>query len=101
MERDQFLQEVQEALDVWGDILKISFARVDDRKDVDFTVQFSDQSKENMFLFDGPGGTLAITKNNNVSFDQAERWTLKGMKERLGSFHFFTVAVHEFGHLLG
>lgn len=69
---------------------------------------------------DGPGGTLAVTRlvyndgwgqcvwlddanidETDVVFDSAENWSVSSFNYTSTAFHFQTVAVHEFGHVMG
>ena len=42
----------------------------EDRDSADFTIRFTDQSRTNDFLFDGPGGVLAKATAKSLEFDE-------------------------------
>lgn len=102
MNRDEMMSELTNALSQWTEVADMSFIQVEKREDCDLSIRWTDQSRTNDFLFDGPGGTLAKATRDNLEFDAAERWELQS-NEDAPSTHFFflPVALHELGHVIG
>lgn len=73
-------REIQKALNVWGDVSKLSFTEV--RSDGDIVISFMSASHGDDYPFDGPGGILAHAffpmKSSPIGgdahFDAAEQW---------------------------
>jgi len=102
MNRDEMMKELLDCLGQWGAACGITFTPTADRQAADLTIGFGDQSRENEFLFDGPGGTLAKANKGFLEFDAAERWTVPF--DASGPAHHFcfkAVCLHELGHCVG
>jgi len=124
--RDKTLSAIQDALDVWTAATGVSFApaapaAVDaDGDDIDdaaalagvrLTISWEDRTAANDFVFDGPGGALAVATPSSVILDSSEFWELDDAphpRRKLGGDAFFDpyfrlepVLLHEIGHVLG
>jgi len=102
MDRDQMLNELTNALSQWMEVAEITFVQVESKDEAQLQIRFTDQSRTNDFLFDGPGGTLAKATKDILEFDASERWELQTAVDPLSHhFMFLPVALHELGHVIG
>jgi len=109
MDRDEYLKEIDNALNQWGKCVGIKFKRGDRKFKSRLNISFSDQSSENKFLFDGKGGELARAGHEEkgsvgyIKFDCAEKWYTQSQKARRGKddYGILPVVLHEMGHIMG
>ena len=50
------------------------------KDEAQITMAWDDNTPNNKYAFDGPGGSLAATTASGVTFDSAERWELMDMQ---------------------
>lgn len=101
MDREAALEEINIAFTTWGELVGVKFIRTEEREAADVQVMFTDQSRQNAFLFDGPGGVLAKGEKDRLEFDASERWLTQGQDAKDLQFFLLPVAIHEVGHVLG
>ena len=103
------LHELAAAFAPWGAATGITFVRGGAAAVADLTIRWDERVKTNDFLFDGPGGALAVATASTITFDAAERWELRSAPHPHRGvldwdemyFQLLPVAMHEIGHVLG
>lgn len=110
--KDRQILLTQKALNQWGKHLGVTFIGTSEESEA--LIKFywwTDEVKEliNFEDFDGPMGVLGralITDYRSslyghIHFDPSENWIYGDKKLEHGSIDFFTVMLHEIGHILG
>ena len=101
LRRPALLAELSDCFAQWSEATGGVLAfRLED-EDPDVRISFSDRSADNMFVFDGPGGSLAHATKKEIQFDASEKWVHADVHPRPRQFVFKAVALHEIGHCLG
>ncbi|XP_062983806.1 collagenase 3-like [Elgaria multicarinata webbii] len=101
MGRDEVDQAIEEAVQVWRDVIPLHFTRLS-HGTADMMLSFATKEHGDLFPFDGPLGQLAHAFppggdiGGDVHFDDDETWTNDSR-----AFNLFSVAAHELGHALG
>lgn len=112
---NSFTTEVNAAMDTWNAVERSNFTFI---KLVDTNGTYGENDVNEVVFdeIDGPGDTLAVTrswynlcyafddadiKETDVIFDVEENWYTSAFSYTSSNIHFRTVAVHEFGHVLG
>ena len=75
---DLLQHELTAAFAPWGAASGITFVRGGAAADANLTLRWGERAQANEFLFDGPGGALAVATASTITFDAAERWELRG-----------------------
>lgn len=103
--RQQALNTVQWALDIWSAVTPLRFAEA--TANIDLLMSFAVGDHGDGFRFDGKGGTLAHAfppggnpVSGDVHFDLAENWSISPACPP-EKFDLYNVALHEIGHALG
>lgn len=113
MDRPALLAEIDAQFAKWAAASGVAFERADSDDGADLTLSWRDKTRENAFVFDGPGGALATATPSDITFDRAEKWELAGRPHRRRAhdgpgddffdpyFAVGPVLLHEIGHVLG
>ncbi len=103
--RQQALNTVQWALDIWSAVTPLRFAEA--TANIDLLMSFAVGDHGDGFRFDGKGGTLAHAFppggnpiSGDVHFDLGESWSISPACPP-EKFDLYNVALHETGHALG
>ena len=104
---EEIVGDLQTAFNLWSDVSKIRFLRVDpSTPKIDIAIGFHTGSHGDPYPFDGPGQTLAHAfypgSGGDVHFDDTEdfRQHHRSIREKVGT-SFLVTAAHELGHSLG
>jgi len=107
---DRVVAEVGRSFAGWGEACSLTFEQTTDKAAAAIAIAFKDQTANNEFVFDGPGGALAVAQKGAITFDAAERWQLQDCATKSidavrftdeECFEFQVVCTHEIGHCLG
>ncbi|XP_078680863.1 macrophage metalloelastase-like [Branchiostoma floridae x Branchiostoma belcheri] len=104
--RDQVVDAIARAFDVWSEVTPLTFRRVSGPADIE--IRFAAGSHGDGNAFDSRGGVLAHAYQpgggigGDAHFDESEVWQIGGPSiASLRGTDLFSVAAHEFGHSLG
>ena len=104
LSKEATLKEIACAFLVWeeaaGTEALIRFEAATSKEEADCTVAWTLSDMPSSWS-DGAGGSLAVTGDNYIHLDHAERWLLQGQDAAPGQFKMLPVLIHEIGHLLG
>ncbi len=95
------LKDIYTAFDYWSKRFGITFERLDE-KSSDIHISFKQENHSHHKEFDGKGGALAhaYRKEGIICLDLSEFWTdINEIND--SSTDFFTVILHEIGHIIG
>ena len=107
MGRQQVVQEIHTALNVWASYSNLKFTYLYDSDQADIRISFHKGYHGDGYPFDGAGAVLAHAffpgsgRGGDAHFDEEEKWIIDGVVEKYDEIFLFPVALHEFGHSLG
>jgi len=105
--RQQVVQEIHTALNVWSSYSNLKFTYLYDSDQADIRISFHKGYHGDGYPFDGAGAVLAHAffpgsgRGGDAHFDEEEKWIIDGVVEKYDEIFLFPVALHEFGHSLG